>query len=244
MPAEHQLRFEIATERLVDRKGLRDDLKTAMANRTQESSVIGIKDSPHADIGYVLQWILALARVSGVLPLHLDLSIGAGHDLNDLAEVVVELVENALTEFEPHHAVHQSELIQRLLEAEEPQPLIGDVVAAVSSGHVLLVLQGLNKASDEIKEWAAQLLDQVDGATAGVAVVIDPSPLLPAGAVVHSLPNFSQAEIGAHLHKMLGYPRPDADAEAAAIHGLGAGMPARVAHQMLQRVTQHVRPCL
>lgn len=243
VPARHQLDLEIATERLIDRKSLRDDLKGAMASRFQQSAVIGIKDSPDADTGYVLRWILALTRAAGVLPLHLDFSIVAGHDLNDLAEVVVGVIDAALADFEPEHPVHQSEGIQCLLETEDQQ-LISDVAQAVTGGDVLLVLQGLTHASQKINDWAAELLDQVDGATAGIALVIDRSPGLPAGASLHSLLSFSQTDISAHLNTVLGYPQPTADAQAAAIYGLGAGMPARVAHEMLQRVTQHVQPCL
>lgn len=243
VPARHQLDLEIATERLVDRKGVRDDLEDALANRLQRSTVVGIKDSPDADTGYVLRWVIALARATGVLPLHLDFSIVAGHDLNDLSEVVMEVVDAALAEFEAEHRLHESEDIQRLLGTEEQQ-LIDDVAQAVAGGDILLVLQGLTNASQKVTEWAAELLDQIDGATAGVAVIIDRAPALPADARTHSLLNLTQTDISAHLTNVLGYPQPTAEAEATAIFGLGAGMPARVAHEMLQRVTQHVQPCL
>jgi hypothetical protein len=246
-PAARHLAATVAGERLVDRAEIRSEITDGLAGLDTKPTIVGLRTGARSDHAYLLSWTIALAWERPVIPLYLDFTMGAGHDLLDLPEAVrsvLEAHEPRLADLATDQPAHVFD-IGDVRGATTPDELANSLVTAVTRGEVILMLQGVSKTADDVREWCSALLERVQQGPRGFVLVVDTAKLeLPSHSKLHRLNAYREKQIAAHLRDCLGYPAGDASREAEAVFQLGSGAPVPTLLDMLRRVTHSVEPHL
>jgi hypothetical protein len=246
-PAQRQLAVEVSGARLLDRSAIRSEISQGIASRSRSSAVIGLRDNAQSDIAYIVEWTTSLARAQPAIPLCLDFTLLAGHDVLDLPDVFRDLL-NTEQDFVAGLARERPSRtfdVDGVRSADTPFELADKLVDVLQRGDIILMLQNSGRASSTARTWCTELVHRVAAASGGFLLMIDKKRIdLPDGSALHNLKPYREKQISRHLMEQLGYSADQANTEGAAVFQLARGSPSRTLYDMLGRVTNFVEPKL